>query len=164
MSTHIHLPRRQVRRGKPLPHGTFRAQCALATSPLLSALGFTAAGPAAGSVAAGWQSAITPAAAHSPFATLQSAAMGGCGAGVVGGIVRAGALGSSVTAGLTLGGSEGDAGAQGEVKEAGLLKAGEQGWNAIGVEEVLGLDEALWILWDSLSERSAEDEASSSSL
>ncbi|KAK7545633.1 hypothetical protein IWX49DRAFT_640369 [Phyllosticta citricarpa] len=61
----------------------------LITGPLLGMLGFTAAGPAAGSIAAAWQASIGPVAARGFFATLQSAATGGYGAPVVGGVVRA---------------------------------------------------------------------------
>ncbi|KAK7540785.1 uncharacterized protein J3D65DRAFT_600890 [Phyllosticta citribraziliensis] len=62
---------------------------ALITGPLLGLLGFTAVGPAAGSIAAAWQAFIGPVAARGFFATLQSAAMGGYGAPIVGSIVRA---------------------------------------------------------------------------
>ena len=50
---------------------------------ILPAIGFGAVGPAAGSLAAAWQSSIGIVAAGSPFAFLQSAAMGGAAAGVI---------------------------------------------------------------------------------
>ncbi|KAI4596567.1 hypothetical protein KJ359_005323 [Pestalotiopsis sp. 9143b] len=52
-------------------------------APALSAVGFTPAGIAAGSIAAGVHSTIGNVAAGSLFATLQSAGMGGYGVGVV---------------------------------------------------------------------------------
>ena len=45
--------------------------------PVLEAVGFTAAGPAAGSAAAAWQASIGAVEAGSLFAWCQSAAMGG---------------------------------------------------------------------------------------
>jgi hypothetical protein len=72
------------------------------TAPLLSpivpgAVGFSAAGPVAGSLAAGWQSSMGLVAAGSPFAILQSAAMGGVGAaGCVSAV--AGTIGATVGA------------------------------------------------------------------
>ncbi|KAI0147425.1 hypothetical protein GGR57DRAFT_250664 [Xylariaceae sp. FL1272] len=58
-------------------------------APVLGALGFGAAGPAAGGIAAGIQAGVGNVVAPSLFATLQSAAMGGYGAAVVGGAVQA---------------------------------------------------------------------------
>ena len=49
----------------------------LVALPFLGALGFGAAGPMAGSVAAGWQSSLGLVQAGSLFAWCQSAAMGG---------------------------------------------------------------------------------------
>ena len=72
----------------------------LVTTPLLGLLGFTARGPAAGTIAAAAQAALKPVAAKGLFATLQSAAMGGYGApllaeGVqVGAAIAAGAVGA----------------------------------------------------------------------
>ena len=54
-------------------------------------IGFGAAGPVAGSIAAGIQAGIGNVAAGSLFATLQSAAMGGFGVAIVSGTVEAGA-------------------------------------------------------------------------
>ncbi|TIA58972.1 hypothetical protein D6C76_10540 [Aureobasidium pullulans] len=54
-------------------------------APFLGALGFTHAGPAAGSIAAAYQSTFG---ANAMFATLQSAAMGGYGTPVVVGCVQ----------------------------------------------------------------------------
>ena len=70
---------------------------ALTTVPIiLPAIGFSSAGPVAGSLAAIWQSSIGFVAAGSPFAFLQSAAMGGAAAGWIYG---AGAAGLGVLAG-----------------------------------------------------------------
>ena len=55
----------------------------MTTPVILPAVGFGAAGPVAGSWAAAWQSSIGIVAAGSPFAFLQSAAMGGAAAGVI---------------------------------------------------------------------------------
>jgi hypothetical protein len=68
---------------------------ALATIPVLGAIGFGAIGPVAGSVAAGWQAAIGAVEAGSLFALCQSAAMGGVAAT---GLVAAGATGGAVAA------------------------------------------------------------------
>ncbi|EFR05206.1 hypothetical protein MGYG_08220 [Nannizzia gypsea CBS 118893] len=64
---------------------------------ILGAFGFTAIGPAAGSLAALWHASIGNVAAGSVFAWCQSAAMGGGAAGVfnVAGGVGAGLLGSA---------------------------------------------------------------------
>ena len=68
---------------------------------ILEAVGFDALDPVAGSIATGWHSSLRLVAAGTPFAFLQSAAMGGAAMGVMTGI---GALGSAVTfvAALTL--------------------------------------------------------------
>ncbi|KAF2799546.1 hypothetical protein K505DRAFT_194608, partial [Melanomma pulvis-pyrius CBS 109.77] len=50
---------------------------------MLSGIGFSAAGPVAGTIAAGWQASIGSVAAGSFFAILQSAAMGGFGVAIV---------------------------------------------------------------------------------
>jgi len=50
---------------------------ALATIPVLGAIGFSPLGPVGGSIAAGWQSSIGAVEAGSLFAFCQSAAMGG---------------------------------------------------------------------------------------
>ncbi|KAK0637614.1 hypothetical protein DIS24_g10633 [Lasiodiplodia hormozganensis] len=64
---------------------------------VLAAFGFTAVGPAAGTAAAAMQSLISPVAAGSIFAIMQSAAMGGYGlAIVVGSIQTAAAAGLGV--------------------------------------------------------------------
>jgi hypothetical protein len=53
------------------------------TTPILAAIGFTATGPAAGSIAAAWEASLGNVAASSLFATLQSAQMGGYGSVIV---------------------------------------------------------------------------------
>lgn len=63
---------------------------------VLPAIGFSAIGPVAQSIAAAWQSSIGIVAAGTPFAFLQSAAMGGAAAGVFYG---AGVAGLAVLAG-----------------------------------------------------------------
>lgn len=67
--------------------------------PILGAVGFGAAGPVAGSVAAGWQSGIGLVEAGSFFAWCQSAAMGGA---AVTGIVATGVAGASVAVGSVI--------------------------------------------------------------
>lgn len=64
---------------------------------MLGAFGFTAIGPAAGSLAASWHGSIGNAAAGSVFAWCQSAAMGGGAASLfnAAGAVGAGILGST---------------------------------------------------------------------
>ena len=62
--------------------------------PVLGAVGFTAAGPAAGSAAAAWQASIGAVKAGSLFSWCQSAAMGG---GALGGIQAAGVAGTALT-------------------------------------------------------------------
>jgi hypothetical protein len=62
-------------------------------------VGFAAAGPVAGSVAAAWQSCIGLAKAGSFFAWCESAAMGGA---AVGGILFTGLTGAGVAVGATL--------------------------------------------------------------
>jgi hypothetical protein len=63
---------------------------------ILPAIGFSAIGPFAESIAVAWQSSIGIVAAGTPFAFLQSAAMGGAAAGVFYG---AGVAGLAVLAG-----------------------------------------------------------------
>ncbi|KAF2753406.1 hypothetical protein EJ05DRAFT_541919 [Pseudovirgaria hyperparasitica] len=67
-------------------------QPALIFGPLLSLMGFTAVGPAAGSLAAAWQASLGTVAGGSLFAILQSAAMAGYGAVIVGGVLTTGAV------------------------------------------------------------------------
>jgi hypothetical protein len=67
--------------------------------PVLGVLGFSAAGPVAGSAAAGMQSSIGLVQAGSLFAWCQSAAMGGAAAG---GTVAAGVTGGVVAAAATV--------------------------------------------------------------
>lgn len=62
--------------------------------PALGAIGFTAAGPAANSVAAAWQASMGVVKAGSLFSWCQSAAMGG---GALGGIKAAGIAGTALT-------------------------------------------------------------------
>ena len=70
---------------------------AVAAMCVLPILGFSAAGPVAGSIAAGWQSSIGLVSAGSIFAFLQSAAMGGTAMlGIVGfGLAGAGVAGGA---------------------------------------------------------------------
>ena len=60
--------------------------CVATVPVILPAVGFSSAGPVAGSLAAIWQSALGAVAAGSPFAVLQSAAMGGVAGVVVSGV------------------------------------------------------------------------------
>ena len=62
--------------------------------PVLGLVGFTAAGPAAGSAAAAWQASMGVVEAGSLFAWCQSAAMGGA---ALGGIQVAGIAGAAIT-------------------------------------------------------------------
>ncbi|KAL9102143.1 MAG: hypothetical protein Q9163_002674 [Psora crenata] len=61
--------------------------------PILGAVGFTASGPAAGSLAAGWQASMGAVKAGSLFSWCQSAAMGGS---ALGGIQAVGAAGAAL--------------------------------------------------------------------
>ncbi|TLD11525.1 hypothetical protein PspLS_11423, partial [Pyricularia sp. CBS 133598] len=63
---------------------------ALIALPALGAVGFSASGPVAGSIAAAIQSGLGSVVAPSLFATFQSAAMGGYGAAAVFGAVQVG--------------------------------------------------------------------------
>ena len=66
----------------------------IATVPvILPAAGFASTGPVAGTLAAIWQSAISVVAAGSPFAIVQSAAMGGVAGTVITGVGAAGLFG-----------------------------------------------------------------------
>lgn len=65
-------------------------------------MGFGAAGPIAGSAAAGWQASIGLVEAGSIFAWCQSAAMGGA---AVGGILATGLAGAGVAVGAALTGA-----------------------------------------------------------
>ena len=76
--------------------GTTLFALALATPAIL---GFSAVGPVAGSIAAGWQASLGIVAAGSPFAFLQSAAMGGAAMGLFTGI---GAFGGAIAVGAAL--------------------------------------------------------------
>lgn len=62
--------------------------------PILGYVGFTAAGPAAGSAAAAWQASIGVVRAGSLFSWCQSAAMGGT---ALGSIQLAGVAGAALT-------------------------------------------------------------------
>ncbi|KAF2995995.1 hypothetical protein E8E13_000584 [Curvularia kusanoi] len=73
---------------------------AAATVPFLSALGFGATGPVAGSTAASVMSYFSFVPAGGIFATAQSAAMGGYGASLAAGAAQAGAALSSIAAWL----------------------------------------------------------------
>ena len=57
-----------------------------AAPAILGAVGFNAAGPVAGSIAAAWQASMGTVAAGSFFAFLQSAAMGGAAMGMITGV------------------------------------------------------------------------------
>lgn len=73
--------------------GAALAAVSFFTVPLLGAIGFTAAGPAAGSAAAAWQSYLGLVQAGSLFSWCQSVAMGGA---ALGGIQAAGAVGAAL--------------------------------------------------------------------
>ncbi|KAI9695930.1 MAG: hypothetical protein M1812_008491, partial [Candelaria pacifica] len=79
--------------------GTTLSALALATPAILGAIGFSALGPVAGSIAAGWQASMGTVAAGSFFAFLQSAAMGGAALSLFVGI---GALGGAIAVGVGL--------------------------------------------------------------
>lgn len=68
----------------------------LAVPAILGAIGFSAAGPVLGSVAAGWQASLGSVASGSVFSFFQSAAMGGAAMGVSTGI---GVLGAVIAVG-----------------------------------------------------------------
>ncbi|KAI9773273.1 MAG: hypothetical protein M1839_002185 [Geoglossum umbratile] len=70
----------------------------MAAPAILMAVGFTAAGPAAGTAAAAWQASIGLVEAGSFFAWCQSAAMGGA---AVQGIIATGVAGAGVAGGAT---------------------------------------------------------------
>ncbi|KAI4087367.1 MAG: hypothetical protein LQ339_008915 [Xanthoria mediterranea] len=74
--------------------GTTLSVLSFCAVPALGAIGFTAAGPAANSVAAAWQASMGAVKAGSLFAWCQSAAMGG---GALGGIQAAGVAGTALT-------------------------------------------------------------------
>ncbi|MCJ1383698.1 hypothetical protein MMC17_006812 [Xylographa soralifera] len=67
--------------------------CLAAVPVILPAIGFSSIGPVAGGLAAAWQSAIGAVVAGSPFAILQSAAMGGVAGVLVTGVGVAGIAG-----------------------------------------------------------------------
>ncbi|KAJ8108229.1 hypothetical protein OPT61_g8318 [Boeremia exigua] len=73
---------------------------AAATVPFLSAMGFGATGPVAGSTTASVMSYFSIVPAGGLYATAQSAAMGGYGASLAAGAAQAGAVLSSMTAWL----------------------------------------------------------------
>lgn len=64
-----------------------------ATTAILGAIGFSAVGPVAGSIAAGWQATMGSVVAGSLFSFFQGAAMGGAALGLFAGV---GALGGLV--------------------------------------------------------------------
>ena len=82
--------------------GVILLALACATPAILDAIGFSAVGPVAESIAAGWQASMGTVAAGSIFAFLQSAAMGGAaiglftGVGAVGGLVALVGVGASM--------------------------------------------------------------------
>ena len=73
--------------------GAVTLTASLVALPILGAVGFTAAGPAAGSAAAAWQASIGLVEAGSFFAWCQSAAMGGA---AVNGIIATGVAGATM--------------------------------------------------------------------
>lgn len=75
---------------------TFSLACA--TPAILNAVGFSAIGPVAGSLAAAWQASIGSVAAGTLFSFLQGAAMGGAALGVITGFGAAGAAVAVATA------------------------------------------------------------------
>lgn len=75
----------------------FALSCA--TPAILGAMGFSAVGPVAGSIAAGWQALLGSVTSGSLFAFLQSAAMGGVAMGFFTGIGVMG-VGVAVVGGL----------------------------------------------------------------
>ena len=72
--------------------------------PILGAVGFAAAGPVAGSAAAGWQASIGAVQAGSLFAWCQSAAMGGAAMGGIQAAGVAGFAGAAMGGGAAVGG------------------------------------------------------------
>lgn len=74
--------------------GAVASTAAVVALPILGAIGFSALGPVAGSVAAGWQASIGLVEAGSLFALCQSAAMGG--AAATAGLVTTGVSGAAV--------------------------------------------------------------------
>ncbi|KAE8454658.1 hypothetical protein EG329_000281 [Mollisiaceae sp. DMI_Dod_QoI] len=82
--------------------GGILSLASIAALPILGAVGFGAAGPAAGSAAAAWQSSMGLVEAGSFFAWCQSAAMGGA---AVGGIWAAGLAGAGVAVGAAVAGA-----------------------------------------------------------
>jgi len=82
--------------------GGVASLASLIALPILGAVGFAAAGPIAGSAAAGWQASIGLVEAGSLFAWCQSAAMGGA---AVGGILATGLTGAGVAVSATVAGA-----------------------------------------------------------
>jgi Interferon-induced 6-16 family len=80
--------------------GAVVSTAAIIVFPILGAVGFSAIGPVAGSVAAGWQSAIGAVEAGSLFAFCQSAAMGGVAAATLTGTAATGAGAAVLASGL----------------------------------------------------------------
>ena len=112
---------------------------ACATPAILGAVGFSAVGPVAGSIAAGWQASVGSVAAGSFFAFLQSAAMGGAAMGVFTGI---GALGGVTAIVAVVASSKDTVGELGE-KIHGAIGAGV----ASSKEIVSGLGEKIKGFW-----------------
>lgn len=107
---------------------------------MLGAVGFSAAGPLAGSTAAAWQSGIGLVQAGSIFAWCQSAAMGGA---AVGGIIGAGVGGAGVLAGaMTLGMLDAEDYDTGVLRESFLAA-----WEG-AVRERAGKRQVAALLWD----------------
>ncbi|KAH8659305.1 hypothetical protein BGZ60DRAFT_121902 [Tricladium varicosporioides] len=82
--------------------GSATSIAALAAPAILGAIGFTAVGPAAGSIAASWQACLGVVEAGSLFAWCQSAAMGGA---AVGGILFTGLGGAGLAVGAIVAGA-----------------------------------------------------------
>ncbi|KAF4626819.1 hypothetical protein G7Y89_g11333 [Cudoniella acicularis] len=82
--------------------GGIASLASLAVVPVLGLAGFSAAGPVAGSAAAGWQSSVGLVQAGSLFAWCQSVVMGGA---AVGGLLVTGLAGAGVAVGATVAGA-----------------------------------------------------------
>lgn len=98
---------------------------ACASPAILAAMGFSAVGPVAGSLAAGWQAGIGSVAAGSLFAFLQSAAMGGAAIGLFAGIGVVGPLVAFAGAGARVDAVREKAAEIGEIISENSVKAGE---------------------------------------
>ena len=112
---------------------------AVVSTCILPVLGFSAAGPVAGSIAAGWQSSIGLVSAGSLFALLQSAAMGGA---AMMGIVGFGLFGAVVASLAAFGTIKEDK--LEKIKDAGIAVL--EGMVRVG-EGVSEFGKKLWGSW-----------------